>query len=135
MNKKQAISYIRSYVGNDRHVSVKYVFDSPEQLPAVIRLKGIDGHVDVPIGQYKEKLLTIKNSDEVLTIGRAHECDFQADDYENNLISRIHVVWQKVGEKFYLINCGIYGISAFAETPDGLQELPAQDEPWADFEK
>ena len=135
MNRKQAIGYIRSCVGKDRKVSVKYVFDSPEQLPAVIRLHGIDDHIDVPLDQYKQNLLALKNSDEVLTIGRSHDCDLQADDYENNLISRFHVVWQKVGEKFYLINCGIYGTTAFNETTDGLTEIPSQDEPWADFSK
>ena len=116
MRKDQAIGYIRSCVGNDRKVSVKYVFNSPEQLPAVIRLHGIDDHVDVPLSKFKKKLLTIKNSNEVLTIGRLPLCDMQVDHYEDNLISRIHVIWQKVGEQYLLINCGIYGTTCFGST-------------------
>lgn len=133
MNKKQAISYIRSCVGNDRKVTVKYQFGE-ENLPAVIRLHGKDGHIDVPLKQFKKKLLAIKGN-EVLTIGRLPLCDLQADHYEDNLISRVHVIWQKVGDKFLLVNCGIFGTTAFAETADGLQEIPSQDEPWADFAK
>ena len=133
MNKNQAISYIRSCVEKDRKLTVKYVFDSPECLPGIIRLHGIDGYVDVPLSEYQEKLLSLKDSDDVLTIGRLPLCDYQADHYEDNLISRIHVIWQKVGEKYLLVNCGIYGTTAFAETADGLQEIPSQNEPWADF--
>lgn len=132
MNKKQAIGYIRSCVGNDRNVSVKYEF-SPEQLPAVIRLHGIDDFVDVPLSRYQSRLLAIKDNDEVITIGRLPLCDFQVDNYEDNLISRVHVIWQKAGDKYLLINCGIYGTTAFAQTEDGLQEIPSQDEPWVDF--
>ncbi len=131
MNKKQAIGYIRSCVGNGRKVTVKYVFDA-EHLPAVIRLHGIDGYIDVPLKLYRKKLLAIKGN-EVLTIGRLPLCDVQADHYEDNLISRIHVIWQKVGEKFLLINCGIYGTTALEEAGNGLREIPAQDEPWADY--
>lgn len=134
MNKRQTISYIRSCVG-DRKVTVKYVFNSPEQLPAVIRLHGIDDFVDLPLSKYQKKLLALKSSNDVLTIGRLPLCDLQVDNYEDNLISRIHVIWQKVGEKFLLINCGVYGTTAFSQTDDGLQEIPSQDEPWADFDK
>ena len=133
MNKKQAIGYIRSCVGNNRKVTVKYVF-SPEELPAVIRLHGIDGYIDVPLGDYRDKLLTI-DGDEVLTIGRLPLCDIQADNYEDNLISRVHVIWQKIGEKYLLVNCGIYGTTALMETADGLQEILPLDEPWGDFDE
>ena len=137
MKKDQAIGYIRSCVGNNRKVTVQYVFDSQDQLPAVIRLhgQGKNEYVDVPLSEYKEKLLALKDNDEVLTIGRLPLVDIQADHYEDNIISRIHVIWQKVGEKYLLINCGIYGTTCFTETATGLQEIPPQDEPWADFEK
>lgn len=131
MNKTKAISYLRSCIGTDRKVTIKYVFDA-EHLPAVIRLHGIDGYIDVPLKDYRKKLLALK-AGEVFTIGRLPLCDLQADHYEDNLISRVHVIWQKVGDKYQLINCGIYGTTAFAETADGLQEIASQDEPWADF--
>ena len=132
MDKKQTISYIRSCVARDRAVTVQYVFDSLEKLPAVIRLHGIDDFIDVPLDAYFSKLKTIKG-DDVLTIGRLPLCDIQADDYEDNLISRVHVIWQKVGEKYLLINCGIFGTTAFMKTDDGLEEIPAVNEPWPDF--
>lgn len=131
MNKKQAIGYIRDVVSNDRKVTVKYQFDA-ENLPAVIRLHGKDGYIDVPLKQFKKKLLALKGNG-VLTIGRLPLCDIQADHYEDNLISRIHVIWQKVGEKYLLINCGIFGTTALEEAGNGLREIPAQDEPWADY--
>ena len=131
MNKKQAIGYIRSCVGNDRQVTVQYAF-LPEDLPDIIRLHGIDDFIDVPLSLYFKKLMAIKG-DEVLTIGRLPLCDIQADDYENNLISRVHVIWQKVGEKYLLINCGIYGTTAFTKTADGFKEITPLDKPWADF--
>ena len=133
MRKNQAIGYIRSCVGSDRKVTVMYKFTSPEHLPAIIRLHGIDDFVDVPLSQYKDKLLAIKDSDEVLTIGRLPLCDMQVDHYEDNLISRVHVIWQKIGDEYLLINCGIYGTTALEETADGFKELPPQDEPWVDF--
>lgn len=133
MNKKQAIGYIRSCVGNNRKVTVQYVF-SPEKLPAIIRLHGIDGFIDVPLGDYRDKLLAI-DGDEVLTIGRLPLCDIQADNYEDNLISRVHVIWQKVDEKYLLINCGIYGTTAFTKTADGLEGILPLDEPWVDFKE
>lgn len=133
MNVNQTISYIRSCVG-DRKVTVKYIFDA-RHLPAVIRLHGINGYIDVPLSLYNEKLLALKNSQEVVTIGRLPLCDFQVDTYEDNLISRVHVIWQKVGDKFILVNCGIYGTTAFEKMPDGLKEIPSQDKPWVDFEK
>lgn len=132
MNKKQAIGYIRSVVSNDRKVTVVNEFNA-ENLPAVIRLHGKDGYIDVPLKQFKKKVLALKGNG-VLTIGRLPLCDIQADHYEDNLISRVHVIWQKVDEKYLLINCGIYGTTAFTETADGLQEIPSQNEPWADFE-
>ena len=132
MNKKQAIGYIRDVVSNDRKVTVKYQFDA-ENLPAVIRLHGKDGFIDVPLKQFKKKVLALKGK-EVFTIGRLPLCDIQADHYEDNLISRIHVIWQKKGDKFLLINCGIFGTTALAESDNGLQEIPSQEEPWADFE-
>lgn len=131
MNVKQTIGYIRSCVG-DRKVTVKYSFD-PEHLPAVIRLHGIDGFIDVPLSQYHKKLLALKSRHEVLTIGRLPLCDLQVDNYEDNLISRVHVIWQKVGDKYLLVNCGIYGTTALEQTANGLEAIPAQDEPWEDF--
>ena len=133
MNKKQAISYIRSCIGNDRKVTVQYAF-APENLPTVIRLHGVDGFIDVPLSDYRDKLMAI-DGDEILSIGRLPLCDIQADNYEDNLISRIHVIWQKVDETYLLVNCGIYGTTAFIETPDGLKEVPSLDEPWEDFDE
>ena len=132
MKKEQAIGYIRSCVGNDRKVSVLYVFDK-ENLPDIIRLHGSDGFIDVHRAQYEKELLAIKDNNEVLTIGRLPLCDLQVDNYEDNLISRVHVIWQKDGEKYLLVNCGVYGTTALRETDNGLQQIPPQDEPWADF--
>lgn len=132
MKKEQSIGYIRSCVGSNRKVTVKYEF-TKENLPAVIRLFGKDGFIDVPLNVYRKKLLALKGSNDVLTIGRLPLCDIQADNYEDNLISRIHVIWQKVGEKFLLINCGIYGTTALEETDNGLREIPSEEFPWADF--
>ena len=131
MKKQQAIGYIRSCVGVNRKVTVQYVF-SPENLPDIIRLHGIDGAIDVPLSDYLNKLQAI-SGDEVLTIGRLPLCDVQADNYEDNLISRVHVIWQKVGDEYRLINCGIYGTTAFRKTDDGLVAVSPMDEPWADF--
>lgn len=131
MRKDQAIGYIRSCVGNDRKVSVLYVFDK-ENLPDVIRLNGLDGFIDVHRDKFEKELLAIKDN-EVLTIGRLPLCDLQVDNYEDNLISRVHVIWQKVGDKYLLINCGIYGTTALREVDNGLQQISPQDEPWADF--
>ena len=132
MNKKQAISYIRSCVDANRKVTVDHVFTA-ENLPDVLRLHGIDDHIDVPLKDYKKKLLAIKNEDDVLTIGRLPLCDIQADHYEDNLISRVHVIFQKVGNEYRLINCGIYGTEAFASTPDGLQLIEPAPVEWEDF--
>ena len=132
MKKNQAINYLRNYVGKDRKVTVSYEF-SAKNLPAIIRLYGIDGYVDVALNVFKKELLTI-GGNEVLTIGRLPLCDIQADDYEDNLISRIHVIWQKVGDKYRLINCGIYGTTAFERTSDGnLYQLPPKEDIWEDF--
>lgn len=134
MKKNQAIGYIRSCVGNDRKVTVAYKF-TEDNLPAVIRLHGIDGYIDVARDVYKEKLLPIEG-DEVLTIGRLPLCDIQADHFEDNLISRVHVIWQKIGDQYLLINCGIYGTTAMERTPDGgLRQLTPSYETWEDFAK
>ena len=78
MRKDQAIGYIRSCVGNDRKVSVLYVFDK-ENLPDVIRLQGLDGFIDVHRDKFEKELLAIKDN-EVLTIGRLPLCDLQVDN-------------------------------------------------------
>lgn len=128
MKKEQAINYLHKCVGSDRKLTVSYEF-TEENLPAVIRLKGKDGAKDVPLADYKDKLLAI-SGDEVVTIGRLPLCDVQADDYEDNLISRLHVIWQKVGNKFRLINCGIYGTIALEKTESGLKKIEPQNTPW-----
>ena len=117
--------------GATREIKVVYRFNINE-LPDTIRLLGAyDFHIDVKVDDIKKKLLALTD-DEVLTIGRAPEVDKQVAELKENRISRMHVIFQKVGDEILLINLGHYGTIALKKTEFGLESIASSPAPWED---